>query len=280
MGRLEENKDYRVYRYGDRLTPGMDLKVEHSVRCEDTDISSLIAQGRENLQAMRLKSAGDEQKAFDIVVAAANQWEKQAALTQAIDRALEYLRTPEVSHTANQWQPNRRGGDWEEISNRVYKMSARIGESTKYNRETKETETVSWDVSWDIYVQSPKKQHGYGEKIAGQKDKHYKDRAAAEKYLEGRKKAYAHLFMEVSPPIPAEYAGHFTVNGTLLPGYTVEGREPEKAEHAADVPDGGISMQEKEKKPSVLGKLSSARPQERTPAALKAANKKKEDMQI
>ena len=29
--RLEENKDYRVYRYGDDLKPGYELKVEHSV---------------------------------------------------------------------------------------------------------------------------------------------------------------------------------------------------------------------------------------------------------
>lgn len=26
---LEENKDYRVYRYGDDLKPGYELKVEH-----------------------------------------------------------------------------------------------------------------------------------------------------------------------------------------------------------------------------------------------------------
>lgn len=39
-----------------------------------------------------------EQTAFEIVVAAANQWEKQAAYTQNLNRAIEYLRTPEVSH--------------------------------------------------------------------------------------------------------------------------------------------------------------------------------------
>ena len=47
------NKDYRAYRYGDHLEPGAELKIEHSVSCEDVDISSLITMGAENLEAMR-----------------------------------------------------------------------------------------------------------------------------------------------------------------------------------------------------------------------------------
>lgn len=144
-------------------------------------------------------------------------------------------------------------------------------------------EPVSWDVSWDLYVQSPKQRYKYGEKIAGQKDKHYKDKAAAEKYLEGRKKAYSHLFEEISPLVPEEYAHHFTVNGVLLPGYTIEGQEQEKkmAGHTtASISEGGISAPGKEEKPSVLGKLSAVKVQEKAGKEPKAANKRKEDMQI
>ena len=94
---MEENKDYRVYRYGDDLKPGYELKVEHSVSCENVDISALIAMGTESLEAMRQGSIDGEQKAYEIVLAAAKQWEQQAAATQAINRALEYLRTPEVA---------------------------------------------------------------------------------------------------------------------------------------------------------------------------------------
>lgn len=43
-----------------------------------------------------------------------------------------------------------------------------------------------------------------------------------EKYLQGRINAYAHLFKEISPPIPAEHEKRFCVNGVLLPGYTME----------------------------------------------------------
>ena len=99
---LEENKDYRVYRYGDDLKPGYELKVEHSVSCENIDISALIAMGTESLEAMRQGSIDGEQKAYEIVLAAAKQWEQQAAVTQKLNRALEYLRTPEVAHTSNQ----------------------------------------------------------------------------------------------------------------------------------------------------------------------------------
>lgn len=276
---MEENRDYRAYRYGDRLEPGYELKVEHSISCEDVDISSLITMGAENLESMRQGSIDGEQKAYEIVVAAAKQWEKQAAATQMINRALEYLRTPEVKHTANRWQPNPNNNDWEEISNRVYKMSCRIREDTKYDTETKQSVPVAWYVTWDLYLNSPK--DGYSIHLAGQDKKRYTDKASAVKYLDGRKKAYSHLFAEISPPIPKEHENCFTVNGALLPGYTVEGQEPVKTDRAAaEVSEGGISMPEKPEKPSVLEKLSAAKTQEKTPAAPGVANKKKEDMQI
>lgn len=274
---MEENKDYRVYRF-DYLTEGSQLKLDHSVSCEDVDISSLITQGTDALEALRQNSEDSEQKAFSIVQAAVKQWEKQAAETQKLNRALKYLQIPEVVHTGNEW---RETGNWrnaEEISNRVYKMTCSVWEDTKYDRETKQSVPVAWYVTWDVYVNSPKQ--GYGEKIAGQNQKRYTDKAAAMKYLEGRKKAYSHLFTEISPQIPKKYERHFTVHGALLPGYTVEGQEPVKAEHtAAEVSEGGISLPEKTGKPSVLGKLAAAKSQEKAPAA-PAATKKKEDMQL
>ena len=116
------------------------------------------------------------------------------------------------------------------------------------------------------------------EKIAGQNQKRYTDKAAALKYLEGRKKAYAYLFSEVSPPIPQKYERHFKVYGTLLPGYSIEGREQEKADQAASqVLEGGFSASQKEEKTSVLGKLSEAKSQEKVPALPGVADRKKED---
>lgn len=275
MDRLEENKDFSVYRHGDNLEPGYQLKIEHSISCKNVDMSALIRMGKERLEAMREGSIDGERKVYEIVVAAAKQWEQQAASTQMINRALEYLQTPEVAHTGNVWE---KSGDWrdsEQISNRVYKMSCSIRENTKYDRETDQHIPVAWYVTWGVYVNSPKQ--GYGERIAGQDKKRYTDKAAAVKYLERSKKAYAHLFTEISPQIPKEYERHFSVYGTLLPGYTVEGEAPARAEQtAAEVSEGGISLPEKEGKTSVLGKLVSAKVSEKA-GGVPAVTRKKED---
>ena len=165
-----------------------------------------------------------------------------------------------------------------EISNRVYKMFCRIREDTRYDREIKQSVPVAWYVTWDLYLNSPRE--GYSIHLAGQDKKRYTDKAAAEKYLDGRKKSYSHLFAEISPPIPKEHENCFTVNGVLLPGYTVEGREPVKPDHAAEVSESAIPAPGKEEKPSVLGKLSASRAQEKAAAEAKAPTKRKEDMQI
>ncbi len=146
---LEENKDYHAYRYGDHLTPGSELKIEHSVVCENVDISTLITMGIDSLEAMRQGSIDGEQKAYEIVVAAAKQWEQQAAATQTINRALEYLRTPEIEHTGNQWKDTDNWRADQKISNRVYQMTCSIWEDTKYDRETKQSVPIAWYVTWE-----------------------------------------------------------------------------------------------------------------------------------
>ena len=95
--RLEENEDYRVYRYGDDLKPGYELKVEHSVSCENVDISALIAMGTESLEAMCQGSIDGEQKAYEIVLAAAKQWEQQAAVTQKLTSLPKALQTQKAA---------------------------------------------------------------------------------------------------------------------------------------------------------------------------------------
>lgn len=275
---MEENKDYKVHRSGG-LTEGYKLAMEHMVSCADTDILPLAEQGAESIYAMRQESIEGERKAYDIVAAAAKQWEQQAAVTQRLDRALAYLHTPEVRHTANRWQPYSNNKDWEEISNRVYKMFCQFREETAYDKEAKRSVPAAWCVTWDLYLNSPK--DGYSIHLAGQNRKRYTDKTAAMKYLNGRKKAYSHLFTEISPPIPKEHEKCFTVNGALLPGYVVEGQDQEQKDHTAtDISEGGISLPEKEKKPSVLGKLSAGKAPEKNTAESKAENKKKENIQI
>ena len=75
-------------------------------------------------------------------------------------------------------------------------------------------EGTIWIDTWSVRTNSPSRTQA---KIAGQDRKVFTDKAAMEKYLNGRITAYDRLFTEISPPIPQEYADYFKVNGMLMP---------------------------------------------------------------
>ena len=225
---------YSTYDH-DRLDPADSMRIERKLYFEQdkADISGLIALSMEQLREIREESAAAEQTIYEDLKQRATAWEAQAGQTLAVDKAIEYVRTPEVKHTANQWEAAE--NDRHIISNRVYQMRYHIYENTRYDREKGQSVPYAWTLSWNVYTNSP---DGYNQaKIAGQ-EKKFADRAAMEKYLNGRIKAYQHLFTEISPPIPKEYAYHFKINGQLLPGYTIEGEEREQptTEQAAPAP--------------------------------------------
>lgn len=240
------------------ISYGNEIKVNHFVYDQVPDIGPLLVQGEKAIQALLKESIESEDKAFEIIGAAVNQWIKQAAFTRSCNRALEYLSIPEVQHTGNTWV-KLDYDQGEKISNRVFSMSWRIWETTRFDYR-KSKDIAACYVSWDLYLNTPR--HGHARRIAGQRDKRFTDSADAKKYLEGRKKAYASYFTEISPPIPAKYQDAFTVHGHLLPGYTVEGIEPTRTEA---------------EKPSVLGKLNEAKNQEKVAPA---QGKKKEGMEL
>ena len=225
---------YSTYDH-DRLDPADSMRIERKLYFEQdkADISGLTVLSMEQLREIREESAAAEQTIYEDLKQRAAAWEAQAGQTLAVDKAIEYVRTPEVKHTANQWEAAE--NDRHIISNRVYQMRYHIYENTRYDREKEQSVPYAWTLSWNVYTNSP---DGYNQaKIAGQ-EKKFADKAAMEKYLNGRIKAYQHLFTEISPPIPKEYAYHFKINGQLLPGYTIEGEEREQpiTEQAAPVP--------------------------------------------
>lgn len=251
---------YGVYDYGDNLQPGATLKIERSITMDlnAPDLTPFTKTDIQELENMRKISVAAEQEIFDGLNVPLSKWERQAALTKLIDRAIEYLKTSEIEHTGSKWVKDRYAD--EKISNRVYQMSASIYEDCTYDRQTQQRIPTAWYVTWNVGVHTPKQ--GWGKAIAGQRQKRYTDKEAALKYIEGRKKAYAHLFTEVSPPIPQEYAEHFKVNGVLLPGYTIEGQEPITTNRTAievlnELSGGAFALQDK--KPSVLGKLAASK---------------------
>lgn len=240
---MSEQKNYSSYDF-DRLEAARKMKIERTIYIEDenADIAALIGLPIERLQALREESAAAEQAVFENLKAQAAAWEEQAGKTRNFEKAIEYVRTPEVKHTANEWQAEEY--DRHTISNRVYKMSYHIYENTRYDKATQQSIPYSYTLSWNIYTNSP--DNGRQTKIAGQDKKTFADKEAMEKYLNGRIKAYANLFTEISPPIPKEYADNFKVNGVLLPGYSIEGEEQPKQEQAAAIPENTEQQKERE----------------------------------
>lgn len=157
-----------------------------------------------------------------------------------LDKAIEYTRTTVVQHTSNEWQK----GEYDRYtrSNRVYQMNYHIYENTRYDKEAQQSIPYSWTLTWSVRTNSPSRTQA---KIAGQDRKVFTDKAAMEKYLNGRIKAYDRLFTEISPPIPQEYADYFKVNGMLMPDYTIEGEEPPQQQQATAIPEN--TGQEKER---------------------------------
>ena len=226
----------------DKLEAAETMRIERRIYFEakDGDIAPYASLPIAQLLSMRSESAAAEQAIFDSLKEQAAAWEEQAGKTLLLDKALEYVRTPHVQHTANEWQTTEHNRHIR--SNRVYQMNYYIYENTRYNQEAQKSIPYSWTLTWSVRTNSPSRTQA---KIAGQDRKVFTDKAAMEKYLNGRIKAYDRLFTEISPPIPQEYADYFKVNGMLMPDYTIEGEEPPQQQQAAAIPEN--TGQEKER---------------------------------
>ena len=217
---------YSSYDHDD-LEPASTMRIERRIYFESgkADLSEMVKLPLAELLSLRAESAAAEQEVFDRLKEQAAAWEEQAGRTLFLDKALEYARTLPVTHTANQWAAP---DEYRHIrSNMVYQMDYSISENTRYDSATQKSVPYSWTLRWSLRTNAP---GGYRqEKIAGQDRKVFASREELDKYLNGRIKAHDHYFTEISPAIPKEYADCFKVNGCLLPGYTIEGEEPEKA---------------------------------------------------
>ena len=226
----------------DKLETAETMRIERRIYFEakDGEIAPYVSLPPEQLHAMREESAAAEQAIFNDLARRAAAWEEQAGKTLLLDKAIEYTRTTVVQHTSNEWQK----GEYDRYtrSNRVYQMNYHIYENTRYDKEAQQSIPCSWTLTWSVRTNSPSRTQA---KIAGQDRKVFTDKAAMEKYLNGRIKAYDRLFTEISPPIPQEYADYFKVNGMLMPDYTIEGEEPPQQQQATAIPEN--TGQEKER---------------------------------
>ena len=264
----------------DFLEEGEKLRLEHDLRFQPNDkiLLPLVNASDFDLYELRALAISGEKKVFEQLKELAEVWEQKASLTMLIDRALSYKRVLQVEHTSNQWQQSHYR-DTEIVSNMVYKMSVSLHEDNHYDNDTGQFVSDAWIVTWGVSLNTPDEYRT--KKIAGQDRKRFSDKDAALKYIDGRKKAYAHLFTEISPPIPERYADRFSKNGLLLPGYVVEGkpvlRTDVKAVDLLNALSDGDFMPDAHK-PSLLGKISDTKSQQKAEPA--APSKKKKEPEI
>ncbi len=229
---------FKVNDWGDALTTGETLKMVHTLWFSEYNASPFMAlltdKPTEELQEMLKSSEAAEKSIFDKLKAAASEWEAQAAQTLLLEKVLEYVRTPEVSHTSNEWKQIQ-GGAWE-ISNRVYQMRY-VFVPVPQSKAVR----VTWGIVYNTPQQpgNPRYANSWGDSryIVRQEKKPYDSVEAAQRYIQGRFNLYAHLFTELSPPVPNDCKRMFMVNGHLLPGYTLAPPERTKEEAVKDLLD-------------------------------------------
>lgn len=156
-----EDSFYTAYSYGDKLEEGHKLTLEHHISFDQrhADLSALTWMPLDRLQALRNKSVETEKAVFRDLQEATKRWEEQAAQTMILDRAIEYVKTPEVQHSGNRWEDTDYG--WRKISNMVYQMSYRIREDTAYDHKQKKQVPVAWYVSWSVSYNVPRRKDPY-----------------------------------------------------------------------------------------------------------------------
>ena len=212
---------YFLNAYQDGITPGQKITIQHNVSYNDwraaPHLTPLVKLTDAEINQRKEASITLEKELYAKLKQIASEWDEQAAHTMLLERALEYVHTPEVEHTANEWK-ERENGVWE-ISNRTYKMRYQI---------TYAKATDIYLVSWGIIYNAPKQPNSkyanyWGDSIyvARQDKKKYPSMEAAQNYIQGRFDLYSHLFRELSPPIPNECKRMFSINGCLAPGYTL-----------------------------------------------------------
>ena len=201
-------ENYDVYE-SDYHTAGSQIKLEHTVYAVQSDLTELISKSPKELSAMLDKALDAEEKAYQKVISASYGWEPKAMATRLIERAIEYQNTPEVKHSSNQWV--NRDNTHKDISNKVYHMHIFYHEYSSWRTTSKR-----WETKWYLSTNSPVEGSN---PIIAQAERSFKTKDEMDKYIEGRIKAYSHLFTEISPPIPDELLRPFTLHGHLLPGY-------------------------------------------------------------
>ena len=206
------------------LREGSYLEVRRQInyRGDKADFKPFLDVPIKDLEKQLKASQAEEKKVFEEMKKAITAWDQHGAQTLLLQKAIEYLRTPEVTHTGNEWKRHK-DGSWE-ISNLVYKMTFQI---VRCGNE--------WKLTWELSYTAPGLSQGYWgytrsprERIEYEGSKKYKTLEGAQRYIQSRFDQYGSCFEDLSPPVPAEAKDLFCVNGQLLQGYSLMPPSPQK----------------------------------------------------
>jgi hypothetical protein len=152
-------------------------------------------------------------------------WNNAAVATRMFSEAIDIAEAQRPAHTGNKWICSVDGTtEIQEISNAVYKMRITIAAPSD------EADVKTWDVKWNLTANMLPAiaafHNKYGkngrETVCSGRRESISSEADVRAYLEHPKKAYAKLFTEEFPPVPAGLAQFFEINGVLLPEYNLE----------------------------------------------------------
>lgn len=208
---------YDIAPSGTTLREGSYLNVQRSLiyRGEYADFTPFLGIPQKKLEDQLKASKAEEQKIYDQLKEAIKAWDEHGAQTLLLQKAIEYLKVPEVKHTSNEWK-QQKDDSWE-ISNLVYKMTFNIVKSGD-----------EWKLSWELSYTAPGLSVGYWEytrsprqRIEYEGSKKYKTMEGAQRYIQSKFDQYADHFEVLSPRVPKEAKPLFSVNGQLLQGYAL-----------------------------------------------------------
>lgn len=134
----EKDSFYYLNAYQDGITPGQKMTIQHNISFNDwragPHIAPLVTLTSAEVTQRKEASITLEKELYAQLKKLAAAWDEQAAQTMLLERALEYLHTPEVEHTSNEWKQDK-NGIWE-ISNRTYKMRLINPADTAHSKST------------------------------------------------------------------------------------------------------------------------------------------------
>ena len=141
---------YEISSVDGYLREGSYLEVRRQInyRGDRADFKPFLNIPIKDLEKQLKASQAEEKKVFEEMKKAITAWDEHGAQTLLLQKAIEYLKTPEVTHTRNEWQRHK-DGSWE-ISNLVYKMTFNIVKSGD-----------EWKLTWELSYTAPGLSQGY-----------------------------------------------------------------------------------------------------------------------